>query len=75
MKEGLDFLNSIKDRCKGSLCQGCNQDCGGTALVDLVYTFEICRCEKADYSHLTETLWHKTCFYADYLSKLKKDNK
>jgi hypothetical protein len=44
-------------------CPNCNQDCMNTAMVDLVYTYEVCSCaEFPQYPHLVERLWHRQCF-------------
>lgn len=46
-------------------CPVCNVNCQTTALVDLVTSFEVCRCEFCpDYAHLVERMWHRKCFIA-----------
>jgi hypothetical protein len=37
-------------------CPGCEGDCAKTAVVDLVYAFEVCDCAAATYKHLDEQL-------------------
>ncbi len=43
-------------RCPGTACGDQSM-----ALVNLVYTFERCNCPAADYVHLVEQIWHRTC--------------
>lgn len=45
-----------------SQCPGCNEDLGGVAMMNLVYTFTACDCDKAVYVHLVEQVWHRKCF-------------
>lgn len=61
MKTAEDLLSTIKGHDKG-VCPACGKDIVTTALVDIVYTFEPCSCEAANYQHLVETLWHRRCF-------------
>jgi len=43
-------------------CPECGQSIMQTAIVDLVYTFEVCTCDEVPYTHLMETIWHRRCF-------------
>ncbi|MFA6134436.1 MAG: hypothetical protein WC869_10530 [Phycisphaerae bacterium] len=54
------------DHNYSSTCPGCGKDCSSTALVELVYTFEVCHCEPNEPGggHLVETTWHKDCYAA-----------
>ena len=31
-------------------------------ITGLAYTFELCNCLAADYTHLVEQMWHRACF-------------
>lgn len=58
-----DLLETLKKHHDWQLkCKICNKDCGSVALVDLVYTWEPCRCEAAPYSHLVQTAYHAECY-------------
>lgn len=57
-----DFLQTLKTHPWRKECPNCNQDCSPIAMVNLVYTWEICHCGVANYPHLVETIWHKECF-------------
>jgi hypothetical protein len=43
-------------------CPRCSEDMGRVGLTSIVYTFEVCDCDLADYDHLIETLYHRDCF-------------
>jgi hypothetical protein len=64
----LEYTQSIAVTCTESRqrdrgrCPVCERDCMGSALPNLVYTFETCTCPAVPYPHLTEQLWHRTCF-------------
>ena len=62
MKRCKDFLASLPDSCKSGVCPVCIKNCGRVALSELVYTWEPCDCEKANFVHLSPTVWHKECF-------------
>lgn len=62
MKTGRTWLKSMPDDCKNRTCPECGKDCRGVALVNLVYTWEVCNCGKVDYEHLSPTLHHRDCF-------------
>ncbi len=40
----------------------CGADVRRAPIVNLVYTFEVCRCGSPDFDHLVERLWHRKCF-------------
>lgn len=42
-------------------CGGCAKDIMRTGITSLVYTFETCSCDQAEYTHLVETPWHRSC--------------
>lgn len=48
-------------------CGGCGQTVARVGLTELVYTFEPCDCDTADWRHLEETPWHRDCFRAALL--------
>lgn len=49
---------------RSAVCPGCEKDCSRTGLPKLVYTFESCTCPSAEYPHLMEQIWHRTCLVA-----------
>lgn len=60
----LPYLETVWGHPDKDLCPFCGKDYRNTALVDVVYAFEPCRCSKADYEHLVETTYHRDCFMA-----------
>lgn len=51
------------NHCWSTDCGVCGKDCLRTAMVDLVYTFEPCKCDiEPRYEHLVEHLYHRRCF-------------
>lgn len=42
-------------------CPRCGKDCTTIGIVRIAYTFGVCDCDAAEYAHLTEQLWHRTC--------------
>ena len=42
-------------------CPGCGEDARTSAIVSLAYAFESCSCDRVDYAHLVERLWHIKC--------------
>lgn len=42
-------------------CPGCGADLSTTALVKLAYVFTGCDCDRIEYGHLYEQLWHIDC--------------
>ena len=62
---GEDFIETLRDHHSiARKCRICKSETARTAIVDLVYTFEVCSCELAPYDHLVETLYHRKCFEA-----------
>lgn len=62
----MNILNYLSETHKnGASCPVCGADCRSKALVDLVYTFEPCRCGTPAYDHLYEQLWCRDCFAND----------
>lgn len=49
------------------VCPRCGDDVNAVGITKLLYTFEVCSCRNglADYDHLVEQLWHRTCFLMD----------
>lgn len=47
-----------------STCPACHSSVARVGIVELVYTFETCECDVADYVHLAERVWHHRCFAA-----------
>lgn len=45
-------------------CPGCDRSVMRTAIVNLVYSFMECGCDKVEYPHLVERLWHPACYAA-----------
>lgn len=43
-------------------CPGCGARTATVALTKLVKTHEVCSCNQAEYTHLVERTWHRTCF-------------
>ena len=43
-------------------CPACGDDVSRIAMVRLVYTYEPCDCDIADYTHLVERVYHRECF-------------
>jgi hypothetical protein len=43
------------------LCPVCKDDLMRVAVVDLIYSFELCSCGSPEYEHLVEQLWHRAC--------------
>lgn len=43
-------------------CPGCGSQTDTVALTKLVKTHEVCSCSEAEYTHLVERTWHRTCF-------------
>jgi hypothetical protein len=56
-----ETMNRLNDH-ENKTCPGCNLDVSKIALVNLVYSFEVCYCRKDKIGHLVETAWHKSCF-------------
>ena len=65
--ESAEELMELRDYHRDSqrVCPKCGEDCGRVALVKLAYVFATCNCEQADYSHLVEQVYHRTCLSAD----------
>ena len=59
------ILNLTKRHRLNYKCKVCEDDCSAVALVELVYVFELCGCEEAEYTHLVEQLYHRHCFKAE----------
>jgi len=49
-------------------CPGCGRNCATVALVDLLWTEEVCHCDQVPFPHLVRTTWHKAC-YAEFIRK------
>jgi hypothetical protein len=45
----------------GKTCPRCGASTWNVGITSLAYTFEVCVCDLADYPHLTEELWHRSC--------------
>lgn len=52
---------SSKHHRSFKICPGCGQDCSTVGVAALAYTFEECDCDRHDYAHLVEQLWHLKC--------------
>lgn len=61
----------IKAHPAAAVCPRCGADMLRKGIVDLVYTFEVCRCDRVDYSHLMEQLWDRECFLAQALDRVR----
>lgn len=59
---GAGFL-ALRSRCgfDSATCPGEGDNLSTVGLVDLAYTFEVCKCPLVPYDHLAEQLWHRTC--------------
>lgn len=58
-----DLIKSFNRRHPGSaLCPGCGENLMREGITRIVYTFEICPCDRVKYEHLAEQLWHRRCF-------------
>lgn len=55
------LLASLKGHGWFRECPVCNKDCARTAIVDLVYVHENCKCSFAPYAHLVKRVYHKKC--------------
>jgi len=60
---------------KRAQCPVCSKSCSTTALVKLVYTFEVCDCSIAPYRHLFEKLYHRNCFEEQFRKLEANDEK
>ncbi|MBV1929810.1 MAG: hypothetical protein KUG81_09915 [Gammaproteobacteria bacterium] len=56
------LIEEVKHHPRGHGCPVCGEDCGPVAMVYLVYTFEPCDCDQANYVHLVEAVYHRQCF-------------
>ena len=67
--KGADLVNSWltytnKNRHpQGKSCPACKAELMSVGITSIVYTFEVCRCARAPYSHIFEQLWHRECFW------------
>jgi len=43
-------------------CPNCGDDMLKIGVIRLVYSMEVCKCDRASYPHLYEQLWHRQCF-------------
>jgi hypothetical protein len=43
-------------------CPLCGDPVRTVAILNLVYTFEVCECGAPKYTHLVETLYHRACY-------------
>ncbi len=60
---GKDLMALLNDfGHERSACPACAKDLKRIACVDIVYTYEICGCERAPYKHLIPVMWHRKCF-------------
>lgn len=57
---GADLL-ALAHGHRNTGCLGCGGDVAGVGVTHLTYAYERCDCDKADYTHLTERIWHLTC--------------
>jgi len=48
----------------GLECPGCGESCARVALVQLLYLWEPCQCSQVNYPHLSEQVWHRSCYIA-----------
>lgn len=59
---GADLVSQwTHDHPRRTVCPRCETDCCRTGLHKLVYTFETCDCDAAQYPHLMEQIWHRAC--------------
>lgn len=72
---GGQLITSWLDRNHPRLrtCGGCNKDVTTTGITKLVYSHEVCSCDRYDYDHLVEQLWHRECFAAHEVEALDQD--
>jgi hypothetical protein len=54
----LQWWTDGHDHPRLSVCPACDQSVDQVAMVDLGYTWVVCRCHKAPYPHLIEQVWH-----------------
>lgn len=47
---------------RDTTCQVCHESVARSAIVDLLYGFVACGCEKHEYEHLVEVIYHRACF-------------
>lgn len=52
------------EHSRNRLCPRCGEPIDHVGLPELVFTFEACGCDEASYTHLTEKVWHRSCFVA-----------
>ena len=69
-KELLTWMS--EDHKQAGVCPGCKLNVINTAVVKLVYKPTECNCEKVEYTHLVDQLWHETCFIAAHAPKLNR---
>lgn len=60
---GADLILSWDRRHRiATVCPRCADPVMTVAMVNLVYTHEVCSCGTPNYAHLVETLYHRACF-------------
>lgn len=62
----LGSIENEEHRKDASICGPCSLDVSRTALTELVYFFGECECEQVPYLHLTERVWHRSCFAEEF---------
>jgi hypothetical protein len=51
-----------------TICPKCRVDLMRVGIDDIATTNDVCKCDKVDYSHVVEQLWHKKCLM-EYLKE------
>ena len=68
---GGDWLRGKSSHtAEDNVCLICGENCSRVALVELVYTFDVCDCGRWRYAHLVERLSHRN----HYSVKLEADS-
>ena len=73
---GEQLITSFLDRRHHAAlrnCPTCGVDCSRQGITKLVYSHEVCSCDRWDYDHLVEQLWHRACFVSAAASDIERD--